>query len=513
MENSDSDKEKPRSLAGEALNSLEKMAHEHPQFEAGVIAGAGIAVGLIANRFHVSGVVERLFPKAAELLGVGTEDLLQAHATSERLPKLLTRLHNAESFNLLGREIAAKPLTVDRVLEVGAKPEAAGFFAKPVLTENADAVAAIFAKHMDSPEWNALSRARSEAQRAVDTAGEDLLKLPEGTPYTTDPEKIRALMFDHHGEDGLTKLDAMNAALAHREALAAQSSAPERLPILQNAFDELSDKFSLPRVNVQFDKDLDALGMHYFGTNDVLVKQSHLESENYARLFGTSAHEFTHVEEASLIVRRIADKLGVGSEATPEQLKLLQDAFKAEAGPPLTADFAAGVLKVRNGRLLSYDENVRAENILQGYVSDRNRLFENHLAESEMSKLTELQDDVHAKPTWKILSEYHGQHLSPESEATLEREDVLRWIVRQRNPEFDRLVKTLEVDETGKPVAWSDDADLAARKSLTAFLEPRMDVLHDLLEEHKKGYYASFHEQEAHGTSAAVYDAFNRLSQ
>jgi hypothetical protein len=502
---------KPHSLAESAFDSVKKAADDHPQLEAAALASAGIAAGLLASRFHISAAVEHFFPKAASLLGGATEDLLQAHAASERLPKLLTKLHTAEPFKLLSRDIAAKPFaaSLDRTAEVFAKPE----FAKPVLTENAETVASIFAKHMDAPGWNALNRARVEAEKAADAAAEVLPKFPEGTPYTSNAGKLRELTLQHFGEDGLRKKESLDAAFAHRNALLAQSSAPDRLPILQNAFDEVTDKFSLPRVRVQFDEDLQGRGLYTLGTDQIAVKQSLLDGEELAQLSGTSAHELTHAEEGALLVRRMADKLGVGTTASEDQLKLLKEAHDTEVGVPVTDEFVLSVLKARNGRTLSLDENARAEKILHGILEDRDRMVENAKTGIELSKLIDLRFDLRAKPTWEVLSEYHGEKLAPESETELEGEDAIRQFIRLQNPEFDRVVRTLKVDETGKPMAWSDDADKAARRELREYLSTRTDVVRKMLDEYDKGYFVAFHEQEAHATTAAVRQAFEAQAQ
>lgn len=82
-----------------------------------------------------------------------------------------------------------------------------------------------------------------------------------------------------------------------------------------------------------------------------------------------------------------------------------------------------------------------------------------------------------------------------------------------QNPELDRLVRTLKVDATGKPTAWSDDTDKVAGRELRTYLSARADVVRKLLDEYDKGYFVAFHEQEAHATTAAVREAFETLAQ
>ena len=518
LEQINNDRNKPHSVVGEVLNSVEKFGQSHPELEAAAIAGAAIAVGFIGKRLHIAGAVERFFPKAATLLGDGTEELLGAHAASERLPKFTAKLRGAEPLsqlshlNQMGNDVAAKPFaaSLDKVSEVNAKSES-DIFAQPVMTRNADTVAAIFAKHTEAPGWNALNRSRADAEAAADLAREAVPQFPEGTPYTTDRNMLRELTLKHCGKEGLERLLASEAANARRNELFAQSPAPDRLPILQNAFDELTDRFSLPRVKVGFQENLDAAGNYKFGTSDVTVKQSILEDEKHAELFGTSAHEITHVEEASLVAGRVADRLGIKIDATPEQLQALKEGFRSEVGLPLSDDFAASVLKARNGRILSPAESERAEKIAHGIVADQDRMVEHAMAKAEDSQFVELQTDLRHKPTWKILSKYHGDFSIPEDGLNLENEEHVRYLMRLQNPEIDRLANTLRVDEAGKPVAWSDEEDKTARGELRKFLTSRSQEVRKSLKEFETGYYAAFHELEAHETTKSVLAAFHSL--
>jgi hypothetical protein len=509
----DSEKAKPRSFAGYAFDAVKQATHEHPPLESAAIAAASLALGLLANRFHASPAVEHFFPKGAALLGETTEDLLRAHAASEGLPKFLTNMHSGKTFHIFHQDHVAATFVgpLDKVTESFPNSKLSEF-AKPILAQNADTVASIFHKHMNSPEWNALNRARAEAHKIAQEAFEAVPLLPKGTPFPGDKDELRALRLKLFGVDGLGKIDAWDAANANLDVLYAKSAAPFRLPVLQRAFDELSDTFSLPRARVYIEKSMTAAGTHTPGTNEVFVHPSTLETENGAGLANTSAHELTHLEGDTLILRRAADNLGIGIKANENQLELLKRSYEREFGLPATDEFVSKVLGVRNGRILRPDESERAEQLLKSYLEDRPRNREFIASEIEFGAISTLRQQLKSNSAWDVLSQYHGEHLTPESGIQITREeDNIKRFVRLQNPEIDRVVKTLSLDEDGKLVSWPPETDRTNRRNLRAFLYLRQKELRRFLDRSTPGYYATLHEQEAHAAGAAVEQAFRNL--
>lgn len=82
-----------------------------------------------------------------------------------------------------------------------------------------------------------------------------------------------------------------------------------------------------------------------------------------AKLTDNIAHEYTHLLQDVLHIRRLADKLGIGVEATANQKTQLQELYKATFNNPLHETFLDDVLRHRQGRSLNIWERMRENNL------------------------------------------------------------------------------------------------------------------------------------------------------
>jgi len=103
-------------------------------------------------------------------------------------------------------------------------------------------------------------------------------------------------------------------------------------------------------------------------TGDMMIPMGEVKEERARQMI----HEFEHLEQDTLIVRRLADKVGISKTATDEQKAELLKAYEDKIGFPLEPTFADQVLKTRDGRRLTEREAARADHLADGFVSPHN---------------------------------------------------------------------------------------------------------------------------------------------
>lgn len=81
------------------------------------------------------------------------------------------------------------------------------------------------------------------------------------------------------------------------------------------------------------------------------------------KLTDALGHEYTHLLQDVLHIRRFADKLGIGLQATPTQKTQLQGLYNTTFHTPLSETFLDDVLRFRQGTPLSFGERVRENNL------------------------------------------------------------------------------------------------------------------------------------------------------
>lgn len=113
-------------------------------------------------------------------------------------------------------------------------------------------------------------------------------------------------------------------------------------------------------------------------TKDMMIVMGSIKPERTMKML----HEFVHLEQDTLMIRRLADKLGIGktfSEDGKQQEALLK-LYEEKVKSPLDPEFAKQVLQTRDGRPLSPLEVVRADHLLDNYhESTRSKSVERSL--------------------------------------------------------------------------------------------------------------------------------------
>lgn len=141
----------------------------------------------------------------------------------------------------------------------------------------------------------------------------------------------------------------------------------DRHDTLQRQLDAFADEQGLPRVEIRL-RDPQYMGASRASYNDngiVTLNKADLYSDKSgSRLIGSLYHEFTHSEQQSIFVNRMADQLGIDRVPTDTDVKLISELYKDRIGRAPTDDHLKAILEARGKREnlnLSEAELTRAE--------------------------------------------------------------------------------------------------------------------------------------------------------
>lgn len=133
---------------------------------------------------------------------------------------------------------------------------------------------------------------------------------------------------------------------------------------LQRVVDKFTTKNNLPHTKVGWEP-------QYTSVAESLPGQAHINIDPIALIFGRKSkiadfvgHEVTHVEQETIMLRRLADRLGVGVEASAPQMSTLRADFTGHTGKAPSDAFLTDVLAIRKGQPLSKPQTDRAEALL-----------------------------------------------------------------------------------------------------------------------------------------------------
>lgn len=135
-----------------------------------------------------------------------------------------------------------------------------------------------------------------------------------------------------------------------------------RLPLLDDAVGTLCAKVGMPRCTVVFD-DV-AIGSYGPGTGKFSV-DSTMFLVGKQQLARTSGHELTHFEQDVLMIRRWADKIGIGKTASDAELGALQKTYFGRFQASGDERFFASVAEHRAGQSLSAEQATRADALIR----------------------------------------------------------------------------------------------------------------------------------------------------
>lgn len=138
-----------------------------------------------------------------------------------------------------------------------------------------------------------------------------------------------------------------------------------RLNQVQQVANEWADRHHLPRADMHAYTDLGSAAARYtLGSGRVeILRQALFNSQNSAGLIGSTMHEYAHVEQDALIVKRLADRAAVGTELTAEQRATIRQEYEREMAAPLADSFLDRVIEARKGQRLTDAQTKRAEEL------------------------------------------------------------------------------------------------------------------------------------------------------
>lgn len=137
---------------------------------------------------------------------------------------------------------------------------------------------------------------------------------------------------------------------------------------LANRFNRWGAQQGLPNMNVGwFMKENFADGRYMPGTGWSSFSQDFYFRGNKAEIVNLLAHEGTHFEQDVTSIRRLADELNIGVQATPEQAAELSRLYQQRNGAFLYDEFRDQVLQSRNGQRLDPAAAARADALMDSF--------------------------------------------------------------------------------------------------------------------------------------------------
>lgn len=107
-------------------------------------------------------------------------------------------------------------------------------------------------------------------------------------------------------------------------------------------------------------------------------------------------HEYTHALQDTQVVRMLADKHGVGTKPTAEQVKLIKDDYKASTHNNLADSFLDSVMTDRAGARLSIAEKIHAQKLMysMGLYTVEQPLFARGAMDGTLGQIEQAVDIV-----------------------------------------------------------------------------------------------------------------------
>lgn len=223
-------------------------------------------------------------------------------------------------------------------------------------------------------EWNQFTEDR--VMDAAERYEKEVMKKMEGRVPEKDimsPTKMR-----QHVQNDPEKLKVVDEFIEARKAHADSSkNLKDELDLregeIQHMVDEFADAHGLPRTKITIDGNgrleagADKASGSYRDGTIKLNRAGVLTNKDPGELIDTIYHEFTHNEQDYMILRHISDELKIGQKASSEQMTKLREVYEERTGQKLSDSHMAEVLKARNGRTLTPDEALRAQDLTDAF--------------------------------------------------------------------------------------------------------------------------------------------------
>ncbi len=137
-------------------------------------------------------------------------------------------------------------------------------------------------------------------------------------------------------------------------------------------YDQVAKYLNIPTPTVEFSVFENAMAAYKPGKGVIVMKPEtkyYKGSDALNERTRLMIHEMTHLEQDTLMIRRLADDLKIGKSFTDKDVEALQKAYESP-GKSLDADFARRVLTLRAGVPLTKSESQRVDNLMNVQVRD-----------------------------------------------------------------------------------------------------------------------------------------------
>lgn len=419
----------------------------------------------------------------ATLLGEGR--LVQSvERTVPEIKGALAGFKTAEE--LLGTvKRGATTLSETEALIKTAAMEDAPVFA-PALWSSDSAVANTFYRHMKVPQWSAISKNASLRQ----FSGLDSAQAPSVLAENGAYESLLLAEKAVHG-----------ASSKEMSAIAAI-----RLPLVQLAANAVTDSRGLARARFGFAESADSNGWFLQGTDKVMLATDVLATQPIAAVVNTVGHELTHYEHLHLIVRSMADEIGVGITATPRDSKLIRSQFKSELMVPLEKRTFNKIMAQRDGFVLSDYEQERAQILRIAIPAGRKIADLQFGAKYEEAALTKLLNGIESGSPGDVLTALRPYHYDLNSPSST-------WFqVMQKNPALRDIVSSLRTDSYGL-LPLSKRAGGALCSQLLEIGKKGLDEVVERQNTLFEAYRNRFDEREADDVGRKLYHQIERMER
>lgn len=264
---------------------------------------------------------------------------------------------------------------------------------------------------------------------------------------------------------------------------------------IQKMVDDFADAHGLPRTKISIDGNgrleagADKASGSYRDGQIKLNRAGVLSNRDPGELIDTIYHEFVHNEQDYMILRHISDELNIGQKASAEQMTKLRELYEQRTGQKLSDSHMGEVLKARNGRTLTPDEALRAQDLTDAFknMHPLDVRFDQAKADIRVAnnELTKLAGENGAANLIERLAEDNGT--------------LSKHLFGDNQPQFVKdLVQEFKTNGVVAP-------DAHTQQQLANTIRTRSnDIWQEHLTEYKK-YMKANHEREAHfiGTKAA----------
>lgn len=138
---------------------------------------------------------------------------------------------------------------------------------------------------------------------------------------------------------------------------------------LKPVIESLADDLHIPRPKFQISHYERGSASFRLDQNQLSMSASSL-AKDFAEVPNMAYHEITHAEQSNLVIRRLADKLGIGQTADATELSALLKTIKQDAGITVSdRNYLVESLRLRNGMHLTPEEAQRADDLAESFKS------------------------------------------------------------------------------------------------------------------------------------------------